>query len=79
VTHADVVASIREGAPKELTSVELFDIFIPKDDRSGMRSMAYAMEFRSPSRTLTDDEVNLAVEKIMGSLKENLRVDIRDK
>jgi phenylalanyl-tRNA synthetase beta subunit len=37
------------------------------------------MEFRSPSRTLTDDEVNLAVEKIMGSLKENLRVDIRDK
>jgi phenylalanyl-tRNA synthetase beta chain len=79
VTHAEVVASIREGAPKELTAIELFDIFIPKEDRSGMRSMAYAMEFRSPSRTLTDDEVNRAVEKIMGALKENLRVDIRDK
>ncbi len=79
VTHAEVVASIREGAPKELTAIELFDIFIPKEDRSGMRSMAYAMEFRSPSRTLTDDEVNRAVEKIRGALKENLRVDIRDK
>jgi phenylalanyl-tRNA synthetase beta chain len=79
VTHADIVATIRKGAPNELTAVELFDIFIPKDDRSGMRSLAYAMEFRSPSRTLTDDEVNQAVEKIIGSLKENLRVDIRDK
>lgn len=79
VTHAEIVAAIREGAPKELTAVELFDIFVPKNDRSGMRSMAYAMEFRSPSRTLTDDEVNRAVEKIRSTLKENLRVDIRDK
>jgi phenylalanyl-tRNA synthetase beta chain len=79
VTHAEIVSAIREGAPQELTAVELFDIFIPKDDRSGMRSMAYAMEFRSPSRTLTDDEVNRAVEKIRSALKENLRVDIRDK
>jgi len=79
VTHADVVATIRKGAQKELTGVELFDIFASKGDQSGMRSLAYALEFRSPSRTLTDDEVNRAVTSIIGALKEDLRVDIRDK
>ncbi len=79
VTHADVVAAIKRSASAELTSVELFDMFLSKENRETARSMAYALEFRSPSRTLTDEEVNLALEPIMRTLKEDLKVALRDK
>lgn len=79
VSHSDVVATIRKSAFSELTSVELFDTFMPKENNDSMRRLAYSLEFRSPSRTLTDDEVNLALDTIMRSLKEDLKVIIRDK
>jgi phenylalanyl-tRNA synthetase beta subunit len=44
-----------------------------------LRSVGYALEFRSTSRTLTDNEVNKAIEKVMQALKDELKVVIRDK
>ena len=79
VTHADIVATIKNASLSALTSIELFDMFVLNGNWDKMRSMAYALEFRSPSRTLTDDEVNLAIGTIMRTLKEDLGVDLRDK
>jgi len=78
VTHEQIVAAIRKAAPAELTRVELFDIFQSKALGSGKRSLAYAMTFRSPERTLTDAEVNAAFVKIVQALKDGLRVDVRE-
>ncbi len=76
--HADVVSAIRKAAPAELTGIELFDIFTPKEIGKGKRSMGYALEFRSAERTLTDGEVNAAFAKIIKALKEVLGVEVRE-
>jgi phenylalanyl-tRNA synthetase beta chain len=78
VRHADLVAAIRAAGGADLTGVELFDIFKAKEPGRAQRSMAYALEFRSSSRTLTDDEVNAALQAVIRALREQLRVEIRE-
>ncbi len=78
VTHREVVAAVRAAAPPELTGVELFDIFQSKEIGKGKRSLGYTLEFRSPDRTLTDQEVNEAFARIVGALKQALRVEVRE-
>jgi phenylalanyl-tRNA synthetase beta chain len=77
VRHEDVLATVRRAAPAELTRVELFDIFRGKESGQERRSMAYALEFQSLGRTLTDDEVNDAFAKIIAALQRELQVEVR--
>jgi len=78
VSHNDVINCVRAVAPKELTKIELFDIFTSKEIGKGKRSLGYTLSFRSTERTLTDQEVNEAFMKIVKALKNELKVDIRE-
>jgi phenylalanyl-tRNA synthetase beta chain len=78
LAHGAIAAAMRGAAPPELTEIALFDIFESKEIGRDKRSLAYTLEFRSPSRTLTDDEVNAALRKIIAALKETLAVEIRE-
>ena len=61
VTDAEIVSLIRKNGGKTLVGVELFDVF--KDSR------AYALEFRSAEKTLTDEEVGRTFNAIIDALK----------
>jgi phenylalanyl-tRNA synthetase beta chain len=57
VPAADVLAAVRAGAGGLLESVRLFDVYAD-DERlgAGLKSLAFALRFRAPDRTLTVDE-----------------------
>ena len=57
--------------------MELFDIFEGEAVGEGRKSMAYSLIFRSAERTLTDDEVNSAHEKLRQKLERGLGVELR--
>ncbi len=76
-THDAVVKCIRKAAPKELVAIDLFDIYSSKELGKGRRSFAYKLAFRSPDRTLTDDEVSQAFVKILDALRVQLKVEVR--
>lgn len=78
VNHNRVVEVIRKTGAKELTGIELFDMFQSKEIGKGKRSLGYALEFRSPDRTLTDSEVGDAFGKIVQALKQELGVEVRE-
>ncbi len=78
VTHGEIVETVKKSGATDLTDLALFDIFETKGAEHGKRSLAYTLEFRSPSRTLTDDEVNLSLQKILQTLKQTLPVEIRE-
>jgi phenylalanyl-tRNA synthetase beta chain len=61
VAAADVERTLRDAAGPLLESVRLFDLFTD-DERLGpdVRSLAFALRFRAPDRTLTVDEATLA-------------------
>ena len=78
VKNADIESVIRKNGGRELTKAEIFDIFKSKELKDGRRSLAYALEFRSPERTLTDDEVGRAFQRIVDALKATAGIEVRE-
>ena len=76
-THEAVLRAVKEARPANLESVELFDVFRGRHVPAGQKSMAYAFTYRNPERTLTDDEVNAAHDKLAVQLKQKLDATIR--
>ena len=70
VTHEDIVGVIRKNGGRDLTRVELFDIF--------KSSRAYSLEFRSNEKTLTDEEVGRAFQRIVDTLKATAGIEVRE-
>lgn len=60
VAAGAVEAALRAGAGELLESVRLFDVYAGEQVGAGRKSLAYALRFRAPDRTLTDDEVSAA-------------------
>ncbi|KAB8162516.1 phenylalanine--tRNA ligase subunit beta [Streptomyces sp. 3MP-14] len=62
VPAAEVEAALRAGAGELLESVRLFDVFTGEQLGAGRKSLAYALRFRAPDRTLTAEEATAARE-----------------
>jgi phenylalanyl-tRNA synthetase beta chain len=77
-THEQILTVVKQTKPQNLESVELFDVFRGKNVPEGQKSMAYAFTYRSPEKTLTDNEVNAAHEKLLVQLRADLAATIRD-
>jgi phenylalanyl-tRNA synthetase beta chain len=69
---------IEEAAGEEVESVRLFDAFEGKPLPAGVRNLAYSLVFRRADRTLTDEEVEVAMERIRAALREGLGAQIRE-
>jgi phenylalanyl-tRNA synthetase beta chain len=66
--HAELMRSVREAGGPLLAGVRLFDVFEGRAVPEGKKSMAYALEFRAPDRTLSDRDVDAAVGAIVEAL-----------
>jgi phenylalanyl-tRNA synthetase beta chain len=64
VTHGALVAALRGAAGEWLASLELFDVYAGAGTPEGMKSLAFALRFQHPERTLAEDEI-LAVQERM--------------
>jgi phenylalanyl-tRNA synthetase beta chain len=66
----------RTGAPI-LKNVHPFDIFRSDKFGEGMKSVAFSLEFGIEGRTLTDEETERAVTKILAGLEEECGASLR--
>ena len=78
VTHEEIVKTIRKAGPKELADIRLFDIFRGKAIGEGKVSLAYRLLYRSETHTLKDEDVNRDHEAVKATLRNKLKVEIRD-
>lgn len=67
---------IKKNGGKLLESYKLFDVYEGEQVAKGKKSVAYSLVFRDKTRTLSDAEVNPAVEKILAELGK-LGIEIR--
>jgi phenylalanyl-tRNA synthetase beta chain len=65
-----VEAKIREAGGDLLDAVQLFDVYRGDQVGEGRKSLALRMEFRSASRTLTDEDVAHARQGIEAALRD---------
>ncbi|MCD4535052.1 phenylalanine--tRNA ligase subunit beta [Nocardioides sp. cx-169] len=59
-TVAEVEAALRDGAGDLLESIRLFDVFTGDQIGEGRKSLAFALRFRAPDRTLTEEDTGAA-------------------
>ena len=60
-----LLSDIRSYAGKSLESVYAFDIYSGKGVQEGKKSVAVRLVFRHPDRTMTDEETDTAVAKVV--------------
>ena len=61
----------------EVDPVTIFDLFSGKGMPENKKSIACSMRFRSPDRTLGENEVNAAFEKIVEKIENNTPYSLR--
>ena len=70
VPAARIEVAVREGGGELLDRVRVFDLYRGEQVGEGNRSLALRLEFRSPERTLTDEDVAALREAIEARLAE---------
>ncbi|MFJ2928011.1 phenylalanine--tRNA ligase subunit beta [Streptomyces massasporeus] len=78
VPAADVEAALRDGAGELLESIRLFDVYENAEQLGeGRKSLAYALRFRAPDRTLTVDEASAARDAAVALAGERVGAELR--
>lgn len=68
---------ITKKAKKLLEKMQLFDIYRNEKLGENKKSVAYSLIFRDKNRTLSDNEINVVMENIIGELKKTLNAELR--
>lgn len=76
VLAGEIEKVIRQRGGKLLETLKLFDIYEGAQVGEGLKSMAYSLTFRASDRTLTDDEINAVMKKILNGLS-SLGIELR--
>ena len=74
---ADLINVIRRKGGEFLEDARLFDVYKGSQVPDGMKSAAFALSFRAPDRTLKDEEVNIAMERILKNLEKDFGAQLR--
>jgi phenylalanyl-tRNA synthetase beta chain len=77
VPHRRVEREVREAGGLLLEAVRLFDVYRGAPVPAGRKSLAYALTFRAPDRTLTEAEALEVRERIVQRLREQVGATIR--
>ncbi|MBR1523957.1 MAG: phenylalanine--tRNA ligase subunit beta, partial [Lachnospiraceae bacterium] len=72
----DIDDIIVQRGGRILEDYRLFDVYEGEQIESGYKSMAYTVVFRHKEKTLSDDDVNSAMKKILNGL-EGLGIELR--
>ncbi|WP_346836726.1 phenylalanine--tRNA ligase subunit beta [Microbulbifer sp. SAOS-129_SWC] len=77
VPAASLLDCAVEAAGETLTDLKIFDVYQGKGIDFNRKSVAMGLTFQHPSRTLNDDEINAAVEAVIGQLKQKYNASLR--
>jgi phenylalanyl-tRNA synthetase beta chain len=77
VSAAELVAAAREAAGPELHEMRPFDVYRGEQVGEGRKSIAFAVSFQSPERTLTDEDAARLREQIVSALAERFGAELR--
>lgn len=78
VTSAALRQSIQAAASDSLKNLKLFDVYAGKGIDPNRKSLAIGLTFQHASRTLTDDEINDSIGKIVASLEAEFGASLRN-
>lgn len=77
VTASEVATEIKKAGGRLFLSSEIFDNYEGKNIEEGKKSLAFSLVFGANDRTLTDEEVNEVMGRIIERLEKTLKAELR--
>ena len=77
ITSDEIAKTIKSNGGKLLIKSEVFDVYEGNNLPQGKRSIAYSLTFGANDRTLTDEEINPIIEKIIVGLEKTFSAELR--
>jgi phenylalanyl-tRNA synthetase beta chain len=77
VAAGDLVAAAREAAGAELVEARVFDVYRGEQVGAGRKSVALALSFQSPERTLTEEDATRLRDAITAELGRRFGAELR--
>ena len=78
VSSNEISEVIKKSAGRLLTNIEVFDVYTKEKVESDEKSIAYALTFNDPTKTITEEEVNTLFEKIIKDVESKLNAKLRN-
>lgn len=77
ITASRVVNNIKENGTELLRNVTVFDLYTGDQVETGYKSLAFKLKFQALEKTLTENDVNEAVQNILMKLEKDLAAKLR--
>jgi len=77
VQAGDLLNLAKAVAGDQLINLKLFDVYHSKDVENKGKSVALGLTFQHSSRTLTDEEINLAIDRVVSELGIKFKAELR--
>ncbi len=77
VTAQEIGMNIKKFAGSLLENYEVFDVYTGEGVAENKKSVAFSLTFGKQDRTLTDEEINAVMEKIVEGLEKKLQAELR--
>ena len=77
VTNKELTSAIKSACGKHFDGVELFDVYRSEQLGENEKSLAYKIRLISEEKTLTTEEINTIVNKVLRSLEFRYRAKLR--
>ncbi len=79
ISSESIINVIKKAGGKLLNKISIFDIYVGNKIASDLKSIAFNLEFRDQSKTLTEEEVMEVFNKIILSVTKEFNCVVRDK
>ena len=79
LTHRQLETVLRGAGATWLVSIELFDVYAGTGTPRGMKSLAYALQFQHPERTLAESEVQTVQDQMSAAVADQCGGRLREK
>jgi phenylalanyl-tRNA synthetase beta chain len=77
VAAGDLVAAARDAAGRELREIRVFDVYRGEQVGEGRKSVAFAVAYQSPERTLSEEDATRLRDAIVTALAERFGAELR--
>ena len=77
ITSEEIAVLIKKAAGSNLDKIDIFDVYTGKGIEENKKSIAYSLTFERMDRTLTDEEINNSLTKIIEMLEKKIGAELR--
>ena len=73
----DIVKEIKKSGSSKLQNIEIFDVYTGNNIDKNKKSLAFKLTFTDNSKTLTEEEINISINKIINDISKKFNAKLR--